>query len=260
MSIKSTFAFIDQTTLTTDIRVQRPIDMVRVNELAVNFNADQIGTIIVSERADGTRVTLDGQTRLAAKTKVGNTSPTHAQIYTGLSLEQEASMFLAYNNSKPVSSLDRFLVRVTEGDATAVAISAILARHGWRVRSGGGSDGTFTAVAAIERAYIRAGTSAEHVVDSTIETITKAWGHDTSGMNASLVGGLAELFQRYGVNVDRQKLVREFQATTPRTLLGRARGMKESRVISGSLPLIVGRVIHTMHNQKLRKNHLPDWK
>ena len=259
MSIKSTFAFIDPTTLTTDIRVQRPLDMVRVNELALKFNADQLGTIIVSERADGSRVTIDGQTRLAAKSKVGNTSPVHAQIYTGLSLEQEASMFLADNNSKPVSALDKFLVRVTEGDTTANAITSILAAHGWRVYKGGG-DATIQAVAALERAYARGGANGGLVIGAVMESITKAWGYQFAGTNASIIGGLAEIFLRYGQDVDRAKLVRELQGTNPRTLLGRARGMKESRIFSDSLPLIVGRVLHTMHNQKLRRNPLSDWK
>lgn len=259
MSIKSTFAFIDPSTLTTDIRVQRPIDMVRVNELSASFNADQLGTIIVSERPDHTRIILDGQTRLAAKSKVGNTSPVHAQIYTGLTLEEEASMFLAYNNSKPVSALDKFLVRVTEGDKTANEISTILSAHGWRAYKGGG-DGTVQAVNALERAYNRGGASGGLVVGAVMESITKAWGYQFAGTNASIIGGLAEMFIRYGHDVDRAKLVRELQGTNPRTLLGRARGMKESRVFSDSLPLIVGRVLHTMHNQKLRKNHLPDWK
>lgn len=259
MSIQSTFAFIDPTTLTTDLRVQRPLDLTRVAELAADFSSDRVGTVIVSEREDGTRVIIDGQTRLAAKSKVGHKGSVHAQVYLGLTLDQEASMFLAYNNSKPVSALDKFLVRVTEGDPVAVEISTIIAAHGWKVMKGGGA-GTIQAVNALERAYTRGGANGAQVVNSVIEAITKAWGHDFAGTNASLVGGIAELILRYGPNIDHAKLIREMQATNARTLLGRARGMKESRIFSDSLPVIVGRVLHTMHNQKMRRNQLSDWK
>lgn len=259
MNAQSTFGYIDPASLATDLRVQRPLDLTRVAEIAADYNNDRFGTIIVSHRTDGSRVVLDGQTRLAAKAKAGDRSLVHAQIYTGLTLEQEASMFLAYNNSKPVSALDKFLVRVTEGDSTATTISSILAAHGWRVAKGG-QDSTIQAVVALERAYIRGGANGGLVVGAVMESITKAWGYDFAAGNASLIGGLAEMFLRYGDKVDRAKLVREMQNTSPRTLLGRARGMKEGRVFSDSLPVIVGRVLHTIHNQKMRRSQLADWK
>lgn len=259
MSAQSIFARISPATLNTDLRVQRPLDLRRVAEIAEDFDVDRMGTIIVSERPDGSRVILDGQTRIAAKKKAGIGGDVHAQIYTGLSIEQEATMFLAYNNSKPVSALDKFLVRVTEGDPTANAISAILATHGWRVASGA-ADGTISSVVALEKAYMRAGANGEKVINAIMHVITKGWGHGAPGTNASLIGGVAELFLRYGDQVDQQKLIREMQVNQPRTVLGRAKGMKESKVFSSALPIIVGRVLHTIHNQKLRRNPLGDWK
>ena len=259
MSTQSTFTRVNPTTLNTDLRVQRPLDLRRVAEIAKDFDIDRMGTIIVSERPDGTRVILDGQTRIAAMKKAGVTGDVHAQIYTGLTIEQEATMFLAYNNSKPVSALDKFLVRVTEGDPVANSISAILATHGWRVYAGG-ADGTLSAVVALEKAYARAGSNGEKVINATMRVITSGWGHDSQGANASLIGGVAELFLRYGDKVDQQKLIRELQVNHPRIVLGRAKGMKESKVFSSALPIIVGRVLHTIHNQKLRRNPLGDWK
>lgn len=259
MSIQSNFTYIDQSTLTTDMRVQRPLDMRRVNELTKNYNPNRVGTIIVSERYDGSRIVIDGQTRLSAKRKSGDHSLVHAQVYKGLSLEQEASMFLDYNNSKPVSAIDKFLVRVTEGDPVAKDITSIAANHGWQIKPGSG-DGTIQAVNALERAYTRGGGAGPVVVDRILDAITQAWGHDKAGANASLIGGLAELLLRYHHHVNQDKLIRELQATTPRTLLGRARGMKEARVFSDSLPVIVGRVLHTMHNTKMRSKALSEWK
>lgn len=259
MTTQTTFAFIDPAALTTDLRVQRPLDQIRVAELANKFNKDRLGTVVVSQRPNGQRIVLDGQTRRAAAIVAGYKGHIHAQIYTGLTLQQEASMFLDYNNSKAVSALDKFLVRVTEGDPVAVDINRIVNAHGWRVANGG-ADNTVQSVAALERAYLKAGANGASHLESVISTITSAWGHGFAAMNAGLIGGVSELFLRYGADVDRPKMLREMQSTTPRTLLGRARSMKENRIVTDALPVIVGRVLHTLHNAKMRKNVLPEWK
>lgn len=259
MSIQTTFTYVNPATLSIDPSVQRPLNPARVAELVGNFDNNLVGTIIVSQRADGSRIVLDGQTRLAAKAKTGAPGDVHAQVHKGLTLEQEATIFLAYNNSKPVQVLDKFLVRVVEGDPTANAINAILAAHGWTVRKGGG-DGNIQSVNALERAYVSGGGSGARIVGSVMNVITEAWGHQSAAVHASLIGGIAELFLRYGEQIDQQKLVRELQNTNPRSLLGRARGIKESRWAPGSLSQIMGSVLHTMYNNKMRRNALGDWK
>lgn len=259
MTIKSTFAFINPATLTTDLRVQRPLDLARVAEIAPQFDANKVGTIVVSQRRDGTKIVLDGQTRTAAKAQAGSAGDVHAQIFTGLTLEDEAAMFLGYNNTKVVSALDKFLVRVTEGDHVAVEINRIVRHHGWQVVKGGGN-GSVQAVAALEKAYMKAGANGSQLLDVVMATLTKAWGREFAAGNASLIGGLAEIFNRYGDAIDTAKLIRELQSTTPRVLLGRARGMKESGVFSDPLPVIVGRIAHVMHNNKKSTNKLADWK
>src|SRR5699024_10422253 len=178
------------------------------------YSHDRVVTIIVPEPPDGSRVVIDGQTRLAAKRKVGANGPVHAQVYTGLTIEQEASMFLDYNNSKPVSAIDKFLVRVTEGDPVANEITSILSNHGWKVRQCL-VHGTIHAVYALVRVYTRV--RGLWIVDRVIDVISQARGHDFAATNASLIGGLAEIILRYGDNVDQQNLIREMQATTPRT-------------------------------------------
>lgn len=259
MTINSTFEWIDPATLTTDLRVQRPADMKRIKDLAARYDPMQVGTIVVSRRADGTMIVLDGQTRIGAKARAGVDGPVHAQVYTGLTLEQEASMFLSRNDSKPVSAIHKFLVRVTEGDPVAVTINSIVESHGWKVAEGTGK-GHIQAVNTLERTYTRAGGDGHAVIDFIVGAATSAWGYDPGAVNASVLGGVAEMVLRYGDQVDGEKLVREMQSTAPRALLGRARAMKEAKIFNSALPVIVGRILHTMHNQKLRKTALPEWK
>lgn len=243
--------------LTTDARVQRPLDTRRVETIAGKFNPAALGSITVSQRHDGSRIVLDGQTRTAAAKAIGYKGDIHAHIYTGLTLAEEASMFLSLNNTKQVSALDKFLVRLTEGDEIALDINRIAKGYGWTIKPGG-ANWTIQSVNALEKAYGAGGTNGAFVVDRILKTITEAWaGHAVSG-NAGIIAGLGLLFVRYGADVRGDKLVRELQNQTPRTLLGRARSLQDGQ--GGSLAAAVGRLTHTLHNNKLKTNILGEWK
>lgn len=250
-------AFIKISGLTTDPRVQRPLDQKRVEKLAGNFNPAALGSFTVSQREDGTRITLDGQTRSAAAKLAGYKGDIHAHIYTGLTLAQEATLFLDLNNTKQVGALDKFLVRITEGDQTAIEINRIATGYGWNIKKGGGRN-TFQSVTAIEKAYAEGGANGSFIADWIFKTITEAWAGDFASGNAGIIGGLGLFFNRYGNDVKRDKLVRELQNQTPRTLIGRARSLQDAS--GGSLASSMGRLIHTLHNTKLKANSLPEWK
>ncbi len=62
--------------ITVDPRVQRTEgpDQRRVDKMASAFNPDALGVLILSERADGTLVCLDGMHRLLAARQAGHTA------------------------------------------------------------------------------------------------------------------------------------------------------------------------------------------
>lgn len=248
---------IDVYSLTIDPRAQRTLNTKRVEIMAGQFNAAALGTITVSQRADGTRIILDGQHRIAAAKLAGYKGYFNAIIHTGLTLQQEAALFLELNNTKEVSALDKFLVRITAGDIVANEINHILIGYGWKIGPSS-HRGYFVSVAAIERVHLSGGTNGGFLVDGVIKTITDAWGHESTGTNGSIVGGLGLLFNKYGHDLSRDKLVREMQGYTPRVLLAKGRAYQDS--VGGSLPSATGYILHSIYNRNLRKNTLPEWK
>lgn len=257
MTMKSSTTNIQLDNLTIDPRVQRILDTNRVEGIAAKFDHHALGTITISKRGDGTHVILDGNHRVSSARVVGYKGNVHAHVYTGLTLEQEAKMFLTLNNTKQVSSLDKFRVRVTAGDAVAVTIDRILHDHGWHVASGV-SDGTFRSVVSIERAYLAGGTNGTFLVERILRTLTEAWGHKGDAQHQAIIDGLSLLFIRYGQDVDSAKLIREMQSDTPRRLAAQAKARKEA--VGGTVGKAMGAILRQLHNKKRTTNALPEWK
>lgn len=249
--------------LSIDQTVQRPLDPARVDKIAGDYQVAALGVIVVSRRGDGTVHVIDGQHRVAATTAVGrNDQSLRCLVYTGLALADEAAMFRRLNNSRAVSAVDRFRVRVVEGDPAAVAINGVLDRNGWTVRFSKTS-GSFTAVAAIEQVYRgpQRGKRGEHVdvVESVIRIITESWGHSIDGVRAEVVSGIGAVMHRHGVNVDVPKLIGELATHPggPRALVGKAKGLRDYR--GGTVGDACAEVLVGLINKSRRINRLPAW-
>ena len=254
---------IDIDKLIVDHDVQRLVERVRVDALVKKLRLDALGVIAVSRRNDGTYHVIDGQHRVAAMVAAGYGDKTMtAEVYEGLSLSDEAAMFRWRNNTRQVSPLDKFRVRVVEGDEVAVALNAILEDHGWQAKQGK-SDGSFTAVAALERVYTGKlngpGTTAG-VCATLMRVITDAWGHDTNGARGEIVGGIGAVLLRYNTKVDKVKLIQELATLKagPRGLVSKGRGLRDFR--GGLLSDAIAEVIVEILNRGRRTQRLPEWR
>src|SRR5690606_25145225 len=120
--------------LTVDLRVQRALDRRKVNRIAAELNPDAIGMICVSKRPDGTYVIIDGQHRVEALKITGAANTTVlCEVFNDLTLADEAAMFRWRNNTTQPHYIDRFRVRLVEGDGDVRAIVDILHKYGWRL-------------------------------------------------------------------------------------------------------------------------------
>jgi hypothetical protein len=208
--------------LTIDPRVQRKLDQRRVDKLAAEWDDLMVGIITVSHRAGltgpfanlsgGTEpveeyVVLDGQTRLAAFRQVCGQDTDMlilAQVHIGLTLEEEAEIFLKHNNRKAVSSTDRFRIAVVAGEPWALDITEILAEHNWTAR-GVTVDGKpmrqFSGVVAAEKIYRQGGYKA---LKNTFVTIENAWGSRGEAVCTHTLYGLGLLHARHPELVSKQ--------------------------------------------------------
>lgn len=116
----------------TDHRAQRQLDMRRVTGMTLDFREESFGVPAVSARPDGSFAVIDGQHRFVALRELGRGGvPVMCQVYTGLTLAEEAAMFRQLNDSKQLTAADVFRIAVTEGDPVAVAANHALTLWGW---------------------------------------------------------------------------------------------------------------------------------
>lgn len=237
------------------------VDQRRVNKMAASFDPDALGIFILSQRADGTLVCLDGAHRRATALQVGWKQPVDARVFTGLTPAEEASLFLLYNDKKDPSAISRFAARVMAGDVVAGDINDIVTRLGWTIRIAA-DPGSLAAVDALERVYRSgAGTLSDGaypmLTERTLSTITAAWGHDSIAVQSAVLQGVAQVYGRFGSAVDTRKLVRELQDTQPRVLVGRAKVLRDMQ--GGTVPAALAKILVGLHNNRRRTNLLPEW-
>jgi len=197
--------------LSIDPRVQRIVDPRRVAEIAANWNDLYVGTITVSHRVPGLAmiggdakeewIILDGQTRwnaLKAVCGVDTTTCTiPADVYTGLTLQEEAAMFLKHNNRKAVTPLDTFRIALVAEEEWAVNIRNIAAKYNWAV-AGTAEKGQrrFNAISAAKKIYFADGTGA--TLDRTFSVIDASWPGQVGAVCGESINGIGGLYASHG--------------------------------------------------------------
>lgn len=249
--------------ITFDLRVQRTegVDQRRVDKIAANFDPAALGLFILSERKDGTLVGLDGMHRCFGARKAGYTELVEARIFVGLSLAEEASLFLMYNDKKDPSAISKYNARVISGDPVFEDIDSILRSHGWEVANRS-EPGFISCPLKVEVVYRKGAGSVppgEHpdLLDTVLYIITGAWKHDPKSVHQAILGGVGQLVGRFGSTIDTRKLITEMASTQPETLISKARVLAD--VQRGTTDSALAKVLTGMHNSRRRTNLLPDW-
>lgn len=232
----------------------------KVDRMVAEWDIRKVGTITVSERGDGSQFCIDGANRATAAREVGLTE-LPGLIHDSLTRQQEAAMFGGLNDFTRPSPISRFLARVDEGEEVAVDVARIVAEHDWRIGQSANS-GYVSAVAALERVYRSAsGTLPDgrhpEVLDWVLDVITAAWEHDRGSVVDGLLQGVAQLYGRFGSDVDVKGLVKQMSKTRPEVLFGKAKSLRDAS--GGTIPAHIGKVLVGLHNTNKRTNRLPEW-
>jgi len=245
-----------------DLRVQRSLDTNRATKMSAELDLDAIGVLCVSHRADDTYWIIDGQHRRESLILAGfGADVVECEVFTGLSLAEEAAMFRLRNNTAKVSYLARFKVRLVEGDKDAIAVMDILTRHGWVLPGDKETLGNrLAAIQAFERIYTADRTSDPTAAERTLATLTAAWGHTTDAVEACLVEGLGLVYVRYGATVEADDLIRRLSkfGGGPGAFVGNARGIRD--LIRVPLTRAAAELIVEIYNKSRRTMALPPWR
>lgn len=245
-----------------DLKVQREVNDLRVEEMAKNFQPQSLGLITASKRADGHIYCLDGAHRVAASRKAGFDGLLATRMFEGLTLAEEAGLFLTANSTRAVQAIDKFKVRITMGDPVAVNINTILKNFNLHVDwAGSDSKNVISAVATLERIYFGCGVLPERdhpdLLYKVFRTLVDAYGLEQgrATFGRAIMEGLGIFWASFGSHVDKNRLRDALQSTPPRVLIGQARMLRDAK--GGTIGENAAEVIHKHYNHRNRQKLPP---
>lgn len=240
--------------ITVDQRVQRVLDQTRVAAMADKFTWSAFGVPTLSRRPDGVLVIVDGMHRVEAARAKGyvDASP-QMRVHTGLTLEEEAELFLLLNNTRKPLPVDLFKIGVISGDPDLKIMNSLVEAAGLEVANSGRK--AFRAVTALRRIYGSEPMAAGRALDLCVS----AWGVSSDSVQGSIFEGMGLFFLRYGDGANLDELSHRLSqyAGGSLALLGAARGL--SRIRSVSIPNAVGDITVSEYNKGRRTRMLPPW-
>lgn len=178
---------------------QREFKQSKADQILSEFDLDVFGVPTVSERR-GVFYILDGQHRIAAiKQWLGNgweDQRIECRVYRGLSESDEADKFDRLNDAMPVSTFDKFRIRVNAKREAEVRIVKIVERERLKI-SKDKVPGGIQAVGTLRRVYLRAGDAG---LGKSLRIIRDSFGD--AGFEAGVIDGIGHLVQRYDGLID----------------------------------------------------------
>lgn len=188
--------------LFVDGNVQREMNKQNVNDLASQWEWDSCLPLVGSKRSDGTTHLVDGQHRYLALVELGYTGSVPVLVYEGLSLDQEAALFLSYNNTKRVPLVDKYLVRLKANDGTTLTIQAVLDKLDLFVAR----NHTPRAVCSVKSLYDVNRAYGPKVLERALIIIETCFG-DTGTFQGPLIEAISSIIAGAGKNLDESRLI-----------------------------------------------------
>jgi len=248
--------------LEVDKDIQRDhLDLHRIERMRAVYNEAALGVITVSRRNRVTNVVIDGMHRrqlVAEETDGAGQMLCH--VYHGLTVPEEAAMFLALNYSTQPTALDKFRVRVRGLDPTAVDIDNIAKGEGWVIQKDPGN-ATIQAINSVERIYLKSikFDREPNLLMITLRAVTRAWGREQDASSGVLLEGMAAFLSVYDDKYDFDSLVHKLRGykNGPYGLLTNGKALRSSKQVSA--PMAIAEIITTEYNKGKGSKALPAW-
>lgn len=190
------------------------------------YSRAKLGVLQVSlrdgsdDRKHGYAVIDGWNRRMLILKNEGPQTMAECEVFTGLSLAQEAGMFLGLNDSRRVHAVPRFLAQVTAQELIPVQVAGITRAAGFTIAEQRGA-GTLTCVAMLVRIHARdkqkcANVRKPQALLRTLTCIETAYRvqdpaffkRNEAGTHVSVVGGVGHLFLNWGDAADITRLER----------------------------------------------------
>ena len=232
--------------LHVDSYAQREYRDKHAQAIADRWNPAKLGVFKVSRRTNGD-YTVDGQHRRAAMLKLeksGDLVP--ALVYEGLTIEEEAEIFLADNaDNRAPGAIDIYRLSLVAKDPIVVSIQEVLDRHTLKV-SYATDSGSIAAVASLRWLYESGGTV---LIDRVLALVESAWGRNRDARVGQLIKALGKVIKdSTGARLDMDALAHKLSASgKPTQLMGTARTYRQAT--GKALWLQVAEVVVSIYNK-----------
>lgn len=237
---------------------QRALNNHWVNEIVANFNEDIVKQVTLSHR-DGKFWVIDGQHTIAAlkMRNGGNDRPVECLVYDGLTVKDEANLFLLLNDSKyskPVTVSAKAAARfgsLQDKEICDIVDAAKRAGIEVRFRPTSMPAGATCAVNALTRAWKRLG--GEPRFGDMLTALISAWGGDPESLRSDFINGMAEFMVKFDQGFSRARLAKVLRETAPSDI------RREAKLNSGSTGAKYAKVFTALYNKRLKSSQQLSW-
>ena len=188
-------------------RVKRPH---WVSHLVAHFDFDKFGLLWLSHR-DGHYYIIDGQHRYFALIEWLDGDDWEVievetcMVVTGLSMADEAELFLDLNNRLNLAAYDKFNISLTAGRPEQTDINRIIRSNGFSI-----SNDRETGISAVRTLEIVYGRDGANDLGRTVRLIGNSYG--MAGFRADVIDGLGRLCHRYNGQLDEGKAIKQLSS------------------------------------------------
>lgn len=184
--------------------------------IAAKFDWRLCPPLVISRRADGSLVIIDGQHRWLAARRRGDLPDLPCCVFTYENIEEEARMFILANRSrKPMSRLDDYFAALAAADEDALEIQQLVKDAGLKVTRTTSQTalqaGEITFTASIAKAIRNYG---PEVASAALTNMAVAFSGQKMTHGASIFGGLIKILSVTPPDFDPDELVSALQART----------------------------------------------
>lgn len=193
---------------------QRDLDMNWVKHIILNYNPDLVQPIQVSHR-NGRYYVFDGQhTKKALEMMFGDSYPVLCKIYHGMSEEEEAEKFYAFNTSKKrMSSLAIIKAQTAYGDEEVQNFLQATRDAGFIIDPTKPSKCRY-GIAAVKKAQRCFSILGPDVYKLMLSTLRRTWNGEHWSVSHNILGGMTILIRVFKGDIKVGQFVKRLSAFT----------------------------------------------
>ncbi|MFI6959672.1 DUF6551 family protein [Nocardia sp. NPDC050408] len=241
-----------------DHTYQRDLDLPRARAMAEKWDVHKVGVIDVSDRGTDSPdryAVINGQHRWSAARLVDPDYHLVANVHTGLTVAEEASLFYGIDaGTRRLTTWDRWNARRGALDPIVTAIESVVTTVGLAVDQSP-QNGSIRCTSTLEKVHKLGG---QVLLENTLRLIVEVWGHRLDAVDYPLVHGVALILHCYDTVLDHDRFGEVLIDFAPRQIKARAQALRETE--KGQFGKLAALVMINAYNSsrgpKLDRTHL----